>query len=173
MMASKSIAEALKDSEQLKEMRAGQPMPPNYDIALCLYGRNNDGSDAENMVLSFSRPQDFATNEHMKYQVFAVMKGHEQDGKQFMSVFLVHLYWDSSHSEDAVREMILDTDAFGYGVWEPTAPSDPLMEDDFWDHALGEPPNGFWDEYGEEGGFEPFSNFKRRPYEQLELGGKK
>lgn len=168
-MAHESVLQALKDAEELKAMRAGQPIPPNYDISLCLYGRNNDGSDAENMVLSFSRPQDFATNEHMKYQVFAVMKTHNQERKVFMTVFLVHLYWDSSHSEDEVREMVLNTDAFAYGQWQPTAPSDPLMEDDFWDSAeLGEPPNGFWDyDWESLEHFEPFDNHKRPPYEKM------
>jgi hypothetical protein len=172
-MASESILKALKASEEVKAMRAGQPMPPNYDIALCLYGRNNDGSDAEDMMLQFNRPQDFATNEHMKYQVFAVMHSHEKDGKEFMTVFLVHLYWDSSLSEDEVREEILNTNAFAYGFWEPTAPSDPLKEDDYWREALGEPPNGYLAEFEDEDNppaFEPFDNFKRPPYPKVQLG---
>jgi hypothetical protein len=166
-MASKSVAKAIKASEEVKAMREGQPMPPNYDIALCLYGREEDGSDAENMILQFNRPQDFATNEHMKYQAFYVMQTHQKDGKEFLVNFLVHLYWDSSHSKDEVREMILDTDAFAYGIWSPTAPSDPLLIDDFWDEALGDPPNGFWDA-DEELIFAPFDNFKRSPYEKVD-----
>lgn len=176
-MTHPSIKEALKESSKVARLRSGEDMipPPNYDLALCLYERDDDGSDVDTPFLSFSRPQDFATNPHMKYQRLGVLSQHEKDGKVYMTQSLVHLYWDGSRDADSARQLILDGFQPMYGVWEPTAPSDPLKLDDFWDHdELGEPPNGYWEHFdpdeGEmDNGFRPFDNFEREPYERVDL----
>lgn len=176
-MTHKTVKKAIKESAELERLRSGEEMmpPPHYDIALCLYERDEDGSDVENPLLSFSRPQDFATNPHMKYQRFGVMRHHEKDGEEYSTCFLVHLYWDGSRGEDDACQVVLEhPTVLAYGQWQPTAPSDPLREDDFWDKKLGQPPNGFWDEddYEDEGepSFKDFDNFARQPYKKLNFG---
>lgn len=170
-MTHKTIKKAIGQAAELARMREEMIPPPHHDIALCLYERNKDGSDTETPLLSYSRPQDFATNPDMKYQRFGVTTHHEKDGEVYMTCWLVHLYWDGSRDEDSAREVVLShSAAFGYGQWQPTAPSDPLLEDDFWNaKELGRlPPNGFWlEDYEEEPEFKPFDNFARQPYKML------
>jgi hypothetical protein len=169
-MIHETIKEALKQSKELTDMRGDGAIPPvNYDIALCLYERDLDGTDAATPFLAHSRPQDFATNEHMKYQYFGAMKHHEQDGKKYMVCYLIHLYWDGSRDEDSARKLILNAGLFGYGEWRPTAPSDPLLMDDFWLSELGDPPNGYWEDSSND--FAPFDNFARQPYPMVDLTG--
>lgn len=172
-MTHKTIKKAIQESAELERVREEMIPPPHHDIALCLYERNEDGSDTETPLLSYSRPQDFATNTDMKYQRFGAMTSRGKDGQEYMTCWLVHLYWDGSRDETSARELVLENSAaFGYGQWIPTAPSDPLLEDDFWNEALGEPPNGYWneDEYGiveHEPVFKPFDNFARQPYKKM------
>lgn len=181
IMAHKTVKEAIGQSKELERIRSGEEMipPPNYDIALTLYERNPDGTDADQGHLSFGfRPQDFATNPHMKYTRFGSLKTIEREGKSYMVAYLIHLYWDGSRDEESAIQAVLEmSHLFGYGEWNPTAPSDPLMQDDFWDEKLGDPPNGLWDEWYEMSGddyphdFTPFNNFGREPYEKVSLGG--
>lgn len=179
MKTNETIKTAIGQSQELADMRSGKAMipPPNYDIAVTLYERNPDGTDAEQGFLGWSRPQDFAVNEHMKYTRFGTMQELKQEDKIYIACFLVHLYWDGSRDEESAIEAVLKASyMFGYGEWYPTAPSDPLMQDDFWDsEKLGEPPNGYWNDdfelYSEHyPKFIPFSNFKRHPYEKIKIG---
>lgn len=167
-MTHETIKQALQESDKVARLRSGETMipPPNYDLALCLYEREQDGSDTP--FLSFSRPQDFATNPDMKYQHFGVLNQHEKDGEIYVTQSLVHLYWDGSRDAASACNLILENFIPAYGLWQPTAPSDPLMMDDFWDtDALGSPPNGYWENDPEEMDFEPFDNFERPPYKKV------
>lgn len=178
-MTHPSIQAAIGQSEQLARIRSGEDMipPPNYDIALTLYEREADGSDTDNPFLSMgTRPQDFATNPHMKYQHFGVIKSFERDGKTYGAAYLVHLYWDGNRDADSAVQLVLShSSVLGYGQWEPTAPSDPLKPDDFWNHeTLGDPPNGWWDGYlSNDDSFVPFNNFAREPYEKVDFSKKR
>jgi len=170
-MTHETIKKAIEASDALRRLRSGENLipAPNYDVVICLYERKTDGTDAENPILAAGdRPQSFATDNHMKYQRFGVMKHHERDGKEYLACFLVHLYWDGSRDEDSARGLILDhSSLLGYGQWEPTAPSDPLKIGDYWSKELGDPPNGYWDDL--QNGFVPFNNFERPPYEKIEF----
>jgi hypothetical protein len=69
--------------------------------------------------------------------------------------------------------MVENPSVLAYGEWMPTAPSDPLLEDDFWNEALGEPPNGWWDDDDvmyDADAFKPFDNFARKPYRKVIFG---
>lgn len=178
-MTHPTIKQALTQSEDLQNLRTGETLipTPNYDIALCLYERNPDGTDTEDPFLSIGfRPQDFATNPHMKYTRLAVMQEYESEGKAYIVCFLIHVYWDGTRNEDMMQELILNTPSvLSYGQWQPTAPSDPLREDDFWHDELGTPPNGIWDTYrfgdhedDEDNNYQPFNNFARKPYEKID-----
>jgi len=182
-MAHQTIKDAITTEAAAKLQRARSSdalPPPNYDIAIVLYERNPDGSvvDEGQGVVSFSRPQDFATDEHMQYCWFGVMRQHEQDGQRYTTCWLVHLYWNGDRDEESARALILNNRPYAYGQWEPTAPSDPLLMDDFWDHdALGDPPNAYWEDVYDRDpdatdGFTPFDNFARPPYKQLQFGGR-
>ncbi len=170
-MTHETIKQAIGESDAVARARSGETVipPPNYDIVICIYERDADGTDADQPFVSVVRPQDFATNPHMKYQRFAVVTTHEGEGTEYLMQWLVHLYWDGSRDADNARDIVLaNADKGGilsYGIWRPAAPSDPLVMDDFWDEDLGDPPNGFWDG-GEE--TEPlFDNFARPPYEKV------
>lgn len=176
-MINPTIKQALTQSEELQDLRTGETLipAPNYDIALCLYERNPDGTDTEDPFLSIGfRPQDFATNPHMKYTRLAAMQEYESEGKAYIVCFLIHLYWDGSRDEDMMQELILNTPSvLSYGQWQPTAPSDPINDDDYWDsEELGTPPNGYWEDViygdGQENKFQPFDNFARKPYEKID-----
>lgn len=167
-MTHETIKKAIKESADLQLLRSGKTMmpPPNYDIAMCLYERNPDGTESDKPFLSLSRPQDFAVNDYMKYQRFGAIKEYDRDGKKFMACFLVHLYWDGSRDDDSAREIVLNSGAFAYGRWEPTSPSDPLLIDDFWDtEELGDPPNG----YIEDMDHALFDNFARELYQKIQF----
>lgn len=159
-----AVIEELKNlpeaREKIAKQRSGETLTPapNYDIALCIYERDEEGEDADNAFLQFSRPQDFATNDAMKYQCFSVFYSTEEH----IYHYLVHLYWDGTRSVDSARDVVLENadSILAQGEWEPTAPSDPLTEDDFWSEELGEPL--FLDRDAEP----LFDNFARAPYKR-------
>lgn len=118
------------------------------DVAVTLYERNPDGSMSDTAFLQHSRPQDFAVNPHMKYTVLTSLyeSPAQEDGNVYMEVFLIHIYWDGDRDEQSAVNMVMnEPTVYAYGHWQPTAPSDPLLIDDMWNHdLLGEPPNGWW-----------------------------
>lgn len=120
------------------------------DIAVTLYERNPDGSMSNTAFLQHSRPQDFAVNPHMKYTVLTALRESpvQEDDKVYMEVFLIHIYWDGDRDEQSAVDTVMNSPTvYAYGQWQPTAPSDPLLIDDLWNHeVLGEPPNGYWDD---------------------------
>jgi hypothetical protein len=175
-MTHSTIKQALQPDEiaKLNRVRFERELipPPNYDIAITIYEREADGTDSENPLISFDRPQDFATRPNMQYQYFGVMTTFKTDGGEFMVNYLVHLYWDGNRDSDSARELILSNpDILSYGEWTPTAPSDPLQMDDFWEEELGEPPHGMWNHWFDDETpeiFKAFNNFERPPYLKID-----
>lgn len=142
--------------------------PPNYDIAIMIHEDNGDGTDTETPFISFGRPQDFATNNHIKYTRFGILKHFMKDEEHHAACFLVHLYWDGQRDEESAISIVRNNASrLSYGQWRPTAPSDPLMDDDFWPDSLALPPNGYWEDYEELSDFQPFDNFARPPYKAV------
>jgi len=153
------MKDAIGEAELLKKLRVGMFPPPQFDVAVTIYERNPDGAVSDKGVVSFERPQDFAVGEYWQYARFGVMQ--HKGGEMFC--WLVHMYWDGDRDEDSARDIVLNS-TLAYGQWQPTAPSDPLLEDDFWDEKLG--PAVYFDN-----DVEPlFDNFGKKAYVEVRFG---
>jgi len=107
----------------------------DHETVLCLYGADEEGNPVHEQILCFARPQDFATREYVYYAFL-----HTANYAGGSARFLVHFYADIELTLQDARSITASM-LLGYNdhEWEPYAPSDPLKEDDFWDHSLGEP----------------------------------
>lgn len=119
----------------LAKLREGKGKLYDHEAVLCLYGADENGDPAQEQILCFSRPQDFATRPYMYYAFL-----HTYTYPTGSATFLIHFYADILLTLEDCRS-IATSQPLGYNDWEwqPYAPSDPLKMDDFWDESLGEP----------------------------------
>ncbi|MGB1285003.1 MAG: hypothetical protein ACPG7F_00600 [Aggregatilineales bacterium] len=166
-MTSASILNAMQESEKLVRLRR---LIATKDIAVTYYGKYPDDDptpdDERIIMMSLSRPQDFATGDDWQYHRYSkVVPRVLDDGTVEAQVYFVHLYWDDGRDLRDAIDLLNKNFIAVSGEWQPTAPSDPVSVEDFWDtEQLGQPVNGWWrmDEYGlceYAKGFEPFSNW--------------
>lgn len=126
---------ALRGGDHLKAVRQSRRF--KYEVVVTIYA---DGAEDTSLV-SFRRPQDFATRKAWRYFGIGAEVGDIS--------YLIHGYIDVESTQEEFSQQLVSI-MMGMGGLpisyrkEPCAPSDPLNEDDFWDiDGLGQPV--FWD----------------------------
>jgi hypothetical protein len=125
---------AIRAGDHLKAVRQSRRF--KHEVAVTIYA---DGAEDTSLV-SFRRPQDFATRKAWRYFGIGAEVGDIS--------YLIHGYIDVESTQEEFSQQLVSI-MMGMGGLpisyrkEPCAPSDPLNEDDFWDEALGQPV--FWD----------------------------
>lgn len=115
--------------------------------AVTIYGLNEDGSEAEQPIMSFFRPQDWGDSKRWHYEFFK-LEWHTQ-GKIYINN--CHCYTDLKNPEGGYSLL------FAQGIAMILIPGHPaqecgrdyLCQDDFWSEEWGEMPP-YYDSYEEQ-----------------------
>ena len=134
------IRTALRFAPSLQTLRTERRY--EYETLVTLY---MDGSNETTPgMMAFNRPQDFATK-GWEYHCFLFTRANQdQQGKVIdQTTYLVHAYVDVPMDQDTISKFLHAMCMRDGGLMishspMPYAPSDGLLEDDFWDETLGE-----------------------------------